>query len=143
MGRALGDQRVRSCSPRTCCRRTREHDDGAGRDEREHAGRRGDTLTTRDARHGAWPRREDVGRRLWAAFLAACVATMLFFAFFDPVLLVHDDARRAGFADRMTGYAVGFFFFWLVALDRRLITRPGLIAHPEPRTRADDRTRAR
>ena len=39
-----------------------------------------------------WPMmRRDVAILLWASFLAACVATMLFFAMFDPLLLAHDD----------------------------------------------------
>jgi hypothetical protein len=54
----------------------------------------------------------DIGLLLWAAFLAACVGTMVFFAFFDPVLLGHDGTPPDWLADRMTGYACGFFFFW-------------------------------
>lgn len=56
----------------------------------------------------------DVGVVVWASFLAACVATMVFFAFFDPLLLAHDGTPPRWLADRMTGYAIGFFFFWLV-----------------------------
>jgi hypothetical protein len=51
---------------------------------------------------------------IWASFLAACLATMLFFALFDPLLLGHDDAPPAWLSDRMTGYTIGFFFFWTV-----------------------------
>jgi hypothetical protein len=60
-----------------------------------------------------WLRR-DIGPVLWSAFLAACIATMLFFALFDPILLMHDDAPPPWLADRRTGYALGFFFFWLM-----------------------------
>ena len=74
-------------------------------------------------RRGAWPRfREDLGVLLWASFLAACVATMFFFACFDPVLLAHDAAPPAWLADRMTGYAVGFFFFWAVCTIASFLT---------------------
>lgn len=60
-----------------------------------------------------WPRfREDLGVLLWASFLAACIATMLFFAYFDPLLLAADDSAPGWLADRRTAYAIGFFFFW-------------------------------
>lgn len=62
-------------------------------------------------RRGRLPAR-DVGLLLWASFLAASAGTMLFFALFDPTLLAHDDAPPRWLADRMTGYACGFFFFW-------------------------------
>jgi len=58
--------------------------------------------------------RIDIGIVVWASFLAACLATMLFFAFFDPLLLGEDGAPPRWLADRMTGYTVGFFFFWIV-----------------------------
>lgn len=65
----------------------------------------------------AWSRlRQDVGIVVWAGFLAACLATMLFFAVFDPVLLARDESPPAWLADRRTGYAIGFFFFWLTTL---------------------------
>lgn len=51
---------------------------------------------------------------LWSSFLAACFATMVFFAFVDPGLL-HDDSTVEIEVTRMTGYGVGFFFFWAVA----------------------------
>jgi hypothetical protein len=58
--------------------------------------------------------RQDIGVIVWCGFLAACFATMLFFAIFDPVHLMRDDATPAWLADRRTGYALGFFFFWFV-----------------------------
>lgn len=51
---------------------------------------------------------------LWASFLPATVATMLFFAAFDPAEL----ALSATFPiemSRMAGYALGFAFFWALA----------------------------
>lgn len=67
------------------------------------------------ARPRTWPRfREDIAILLWAAFLAACVATMLFFALFDPQLLARDDAPPAWLSDRMTAYSLFFFFFWAI-----------------------------
>lgn len=62
-----------------------------------------------------WSRlRQDIGVIAWSSFLAACFGAMLFFAYFDPVLLAHDDQPPSWLADRMTGYALGFFFFWLI-----------------------------
>jgi H+/Cl- antiporter ClcA len=49
----------------------------------------------------------------WSSFLAASVATMLFFAFFDPAEYQWMGGESVEDA-RMTGYALGFFFFWLV-----------------------------
>lgn len=49
----------------------------------------------------------------WSSFLAACLATMLFFAFIDPGL-IHGAITPQVEITRMTGYGVGFFFFWLV-----------------------------
>jgi hypothetical protein len=58
--------------------------------------------------------RVDIGIVVWASFLAACLATMVFFAFFDPLLLAHDTSPPRWLSDRMTGYTVGFFFFWII-----------------------------
>jgi hypothetical protein len=77
----------------------------------------------REPRRGSWPRfRQDLGVLLWASFLAACIATMFFFAYFDPVLLDRDAAPPAWLADRMTGYTVGFFFFWAVCTIASFLT---------------------
>ncbi|MBM5810708.1 MAG: hypothetical protein FJ191_01895 [Gammaproteobacteria bacterium] len=51
---------------------------------------------------------------LWPAFLAAAVATMFFFAFFDPSLLGAGAVPPRWLQSRMAGYAVGFFFFWSI-----------------------------
>lgn len=62
-----------------------------------------------------WSRnRQAVAIVVWISFLAAAVATMLFFALFDPVELgmLFDDDLEIG---RQAGYAIGFFFFWVVS----------------------------
>lgn len=70
----------------------------------------------------------------WSSFLTAAVATMVFFAFVDPLALA-DITEPPLPVDRMSGYALGFFFFWLLsaasaALTVYLIrTRHG---HPPP-----------
>lgn len=58
--------------------------------------------------------RIDIGIVVWASFLGACLATMVFFALFDPLLLAHDAAPPRWLADRLTAYTLGFFFFWIV-----------------------------
>lgn len=49
---------------------------------------------------------------LWPSFLAACSASLLFFAAIDPALLRDVGPRLFAGLDRETGYAVGFAFFW-------------------------------
>jgi len=94
-----------------------------------------------------WPRLgQDLAIMLWPSFLVASVATMVCFAFIDPVLIGNDDYPPPAFATRMTGYAVGFFFFWLVASLSSLLTLYLVrTAHPEPPGtdgNADDRVRS-
>jgi hypothetical protein len=52
---------------------------------------------------------------MWAGFLSACFATMLFFACFDPQQLFDADPWPSWLADRRSGYALGFFFFWAMS----------------------------
>ena len=55
----------------------------------------------------------DLGIVLWISFISAGVATMLFFATFDPV----EIAQLATFPlviDRTAGYSLGFLLFWLL-----------------------------
>ena len=48
----------------------------------------------------------------WISFLIAAVGTMVFFAFFDPVVLgsLYENVEIS----RDAGYATGFFFFWVL-----------------------------
>lgn len=50
---------------------------------------------------------------VWISFLSAAVATMVFFAFFDPVELAEivDEGLELS---HDAGYAAGFFFFWVL-----------------------------
>lgn len=50
---------------------------------------------------------------VWISFLSAAVGTMVFFALFDPVDLSVIFDEEAGIG-RDAGYAVGFFFFWVL-----------------------------
>ncbi|MDH3614983.1 MAG: hypothetical protein OEQ90_00775 [Gammaproteobacteria bacterium] len=50
---------------------------------------------------------------VWISFLSAAIATMVFFAIFDPVELSHVFYEE-GEISRDSGYATGFFFFWVL-----------------------------
>lgn len=50
---------------------------------------------------------------LWVSFLMACIATAIFFAMFDPVLLGHITTWPIELT-RLQGYSIGFFLFWLL-----------------------------
>ena len=59
------------------------------------------------------PRGRDIGVVLWSAFLAACLASLLFFAVVDPAELRGIGPRLFDDLDREAGYALGFALFWL------------------------------
>ena len=56
----------------------------------------------------------DAARVLWPSFLAACAASVFFFAAVDPMLLRGAGPRLFADLDREAGYALGFFFFWAI-----------------------------
>jgi hypothetical protein len=56
----------------------------------------------------------DVALVLWPSFLAACVASGLFFAAVDPALLRDAGPRLFAGLERDAGYALGFLFFWAI-----------------------------
>lgn len=61
-----------------------------------------------------------LGVSLWVSFLSAAVATMLFFATFDPAVI----AQVATFPmemDRTAGYSVGFLLFWLLLVFNSIV----------------------
>jgi len=67
-----------------------------------------------------WSRnKQAVATVIWISFLAAAVATMLFFAMFDPVELL---ATLDFTIDRQSGYALGFFFFWMISVGCSAVT---------------------
>ena len=69
-----------------------------------------------------WSRnKQAVATVIWISFLAAAVATMLFFALFDPeeLLAAFDPELDIG---RQGGYAVGFFFFWIISAGCSAVT---------------------
>ncbi len=55
---------------------------------------------------------QQLGAVLWPSFFVAVVASVLFFAFFDPLELQRIGFPRHGIS-RDLGYTVGFFLAWL------------------------------
>lgn len=69
-----------------------------------------------------WSRnRQSIAIVVWISFLSAAIATMLFFALFDPVDLASsfDEQLEIG---REAGYAAGFFFFWVITAGCSAVT---------------------
>ncbi len=62
-----------------------------------------------------------VGAILWPSFFAAGVATAVFFAFVDPLLL-RDMTFPQLEASREFGYTLGFFAFWTATSGASLFT---------------------
>jgi len=59
-----------------------------------------------------WSRnRQAVATVVWISFLTAAIATMVFFAVFDPTELAGELGNEFD-VGRQAGYAIGFFFFW-------------------------------
>ena len=78
-------------------------------------------FTTREFDHPPRPVAQRIGAILWPSFFAACVATMVFFAFIDPL-----DLRDITFPgveiSRSMGYTIAFFMFWLATASSSLFT---------------------
>ena len=62
-----------------------------------------------------------VGAIVWPSFFAAGVATMVFFAFVDPLEL-RDMTFPQVELSRGLGYSIGFFMFWLATAASSLFT---------------------
>lgn len=67
------------------------------------------------------PLAQDIAIVAWPSFLVAAVATMLFFAFIDPLAL-RDATFPSWEIGRQAGYAIGFFFFWAIAAGASAVT---------------------
>jgi hypothetical protein len=78
-------------------------------------------FTTREFDHPPRPLAQRIGAILWPSFFAACVASMVFFAFVDPL-----DLRDITFPgieiSRSMGYTIAFFMFWLATASSSLFT---------------------
>lgn len=62
-----------------------------------------------------------VGAILWPSFFAACIATMVLFAFVDPLEL-RDITFPQLAISRELGYSVAFFLFWTATAASSLFT---------------------
>ncbi len=71
--------------------------------------------------HPPRPLAQRVGAILWPSFFAAGVATMVFFAFVDPLQL-RDATFPSLSITRELGYTLGFFMFWLGTASSSLFT---------------------
>ncbi len=69
----------------------------------------------------AQPLVQRLGAILWPSFFAAGVATMVFFAFVDPLLLAEMTFPEWSIS-RELGYTLGFFTFWLCTASSSLFT---------------------
>lgn len=78
----------------------------------------------------------------WCSFLAASVATMVFFAIVDPA--PYAGAAADDGPARMTLYGVGFFFFWAICASAAALTAfmltTAIPASPVPRDSAAGRS---
>jgi hypothetical protein len=71
--------------------------------------------------HPRRPLAQKVGAILWPSFFAAGVATMVFFAFVDPLQL--RDITFPGLElSRDGGYTIAFFLFWSATAGASLFT---------------------
>ncbi len=71
--------------------------------------------------HAPRPMAQKVGAILWPSFFSAGVATMVFFAFIDPLAL-RDISFVNWDISREMGYTIGFFMFWLATASASLFT---------------------
>ena len=62
-----------------------------------------------------------LGAILWPSFFAAGVATMVFFAFVDPLALAEISFPDHAIS-REFGYSIGFFMFWACTMSSSLFT---------------------
>ncbi|MGB5256254.1 MAG: hypothetical protein WBN07_12325 [Woeseiaceae bacterium] len=84
-----------------------------------------------------WPRdKQAMFTVVWISFLSAAVSTMVFFAVFDPVELGALIDENLEFS-RDAGYAVGFFFFWVVCAVCSGVT--AFLVHTAPQRDAQHR----
>jgi hypothetical protein len=71
--------------------------------------------------HPPRPMAQRLGAILWPSFFAAGVATMVFFAYVDPLAL-RDMTFPSMPLTRELGYSIGFFVFWLATAASSLFT---------------------
>lgn len=71
--------------------------------------------------HPPRPLAQKIGAILWPSFFSAGVATMVFFAFVDPLQLL--EITFPGWQiSREFGYTIAFFLFWIATASASLFT---------------------
>jgi len=60
------------------------------------------------------PLRQIIIALLWSSFLSAGVACGLIFAWIDPTSLLNQLGIDSN--NRLSGYSVAFFFFWIIGI---------------------------
>lgn len=58
------------------------------------------------------PRIQQIVSVMWPSFLTAGIATILFFAAFDPEVMLAAGGYHG--ISRTAGYSIGFFCFWIL-----------------------------
>ena len=77
-------------------------------------------------------RQRDCAVAGWSSFLIAAIGSMVLFAFVDPMTLVEVTEPPLP-VERMTGYAIGFFFIWILTAASAALTLYLLrTSHAEP-----------
>jgi len=92
-----------------------------------------------DPQHDDGPQSHELSRRQrdtavagWSSFLTAAFGSMVLFAFVDPMTLVEVTEPPLP-VERMTGYAIGFFFIWILTAASAALTLYLLrTSHAEP-----------
>lgn len=77
--------------------------------------------TSQPSDHERQPLAQRLGAVLWPSFFAAGVATMVCFAFIDPLAL-RDITFPELSISRELGYTLGFFLFWMATAASSLFT---------------------
>ena len=60
------------------------------------------------------PLRQVIIALTWSSFLSAGVACVIIFAWIDPTVLL--DQFGLNPENRLSGYSLAFFFFWLIGI---------------------------
>jgi hypothetical protein len=82
-----------------------------------------------------WSRnKQSVAIVIWMSFLVAGIATMVFFAVFDPAALAIAIDEKLEI-NREAGYAIGFFFFWILTATSSAVTAWLVRTAPKKRPR--------
>lgn len=71
--------------------------------------------------HPPRPMAQRIGAILWPSFFSAGVATMVLFAFVDPLEL-RDLTFPQSTINREVGYTIGFFMFWIATASASYFT---------------------